>query len=115
MRILSITHGPTVPGGVFDEVVQAAGHELERWVVPLGGMPQPASSYDALMVFGGSMHPDQDEQFGWLEREAEVFAQRWPRTSPCSASALAPSCSRARPEPGSGRRPRPRWAGSRSS
>ena len=75
MRILSVTHGPTVPGGVFDEVVEATGHELERWVVPLGGSPQPASSYDALMVFGGSMHPDQDEQFGWLEREAEVLQE----------------------------------------
>ncbi|MGI8480439.1 MAG: type 1 glutamine amidotransferase, partial [Gaiellaceae bacterium] len=73
MRILSVTHGPTVPGGVFDEVVEASGHELERWVVPLGGSPQPASSYDALMVFGGSMHPDQDERFDWLEREAEVL------------------------------------------
>ena len=75
MRILSVTHGPTVPGGVFDEVVVAAGHDLERWVVPLGGVPQPVSSYDALMVFGGSMHPDQDAQFGWLEREAEMLAQ----------------------------------------
>ena len=75
MRVLSVTHGPTVPGGVFDEVVDAAGHELERWVVPLGGFPQPASSYDALMVFGGSMHPDQDEQFGWLAREAEFLAE----------------------------------------
>ena len=75
MRILSITHGPTVPGGVFDDVVEAAGHELERWVVPFGGLPQPVSSYDALMVFGGSMHPDQNEQFGWLEREAEVLAR----------------------------------------
>jgi len=75
VRILSVTHGPTVPGGVFDEVVEAAGHELERWVVPLGGSPQPASSYDALMVFGGSMHPDQDERFGWLEREAEVLRE----------------------------------------
>ncbi len=75
MRILSITHGPTVPGGVFDEVVEAAGHELERWVVPLGGAPQPAPTYDALMVFGGSMHPDQDEQFGWMEREAEFLRE----------------------------------------
>ncbi len=75
MRILSVTHGPTVPGGVFDEVVVAAGHDLERWVVPLGGMPQPVSTYDALMTFGGSMHPDQDAQFGWLEREAEMLAQ----------------------------------------
>src|SRR3970282_505619 len=73
MRILSVTHGPTVPGGVFDEVVEAAGHELERWSVPLGGAPQPPGSYDAVMVFGGSMHPDQDEHFGWLEREADFL------------------------------------------
>jgi GMP synthase (glutamine-hydrolysing) len=75
VRVLSVTHGPTVPGGVFDEVVEAAGHELERWVVPLGGAPQPVSSYGAMMVFGGSMHPDQDERFGWLEREADVLRE----------------------------------------
>lgn len=69
MRVLSVMHGPNVPGGVFDEVVTRAGHELERWVVPLGGAPQPAASYDAIMVFGGAMHPDQDEQHAWLERE----------------------------------------------
>ena len=73
MRVLSVTHGPTVPGGVFDKVVEAAGHELERWSVPLGGAPQPPGSYDAVMVFGGSMHPDQDEHFGWLEREADFL------------------------------------------
>ncbi len=73
MRVLSVTHGPSVPGGVFDEVVEGAGHELERWSVPLGGAPQPPGSYDAVMVFGGSMHPDQDERFGWLEREAEFL------------------------------------------
>jgi GMP synthase-like glutamine amidotransferase len=72
MRVLSVTHGPTVPGGVFDEVAEGAGHELEHWVVPLGGAPQPATSYGAVMVFGGSMHPDQDAQHAWLERE-EAF------------------------------------------
>jgi GMP synthase (glutamine-hydrolysing) len=72
VRVLSVTHGPSVPGGVFDDVAEAAGHELERWVVPLGGAPQPAASYGAIMVFGGSMHPDQDEEHGWLERE-EAF------------------------------------------
>jgi GMP synthase (glutamine-hydrolysing) len=75
MRVLSVTHGPSVPGGIFDEVVESAGHELERWVVPLGGAPQPASSYGAVMVFGGSMHPDQDERFGWLQREADVLEE----------------------------------------
>jgi GMP synthase-like glutamine amidotransferase len=75
MRVLSVTHGPSVPGGVFDEVVEAARHDLDRWVVPVGGAPQPPSSYDAVMVFGGSMHPDQDGEFGWLERE-EAFLRR---------------------------------------
>ena len=74
MRVLSVSHGPSVPGGMFDDVAEAAGHELERWVVPLGGAPQPAASYGAIMVFGGSMHPDQDARHAWLERE-EKFLQ----------------------------------------
>jgi GMP synthase (glutamine-hydrolysing) len=73
VRILSVSHGPSVPGGVFDEVAEADGHELERWVVPLGGAPQPPASYGAIMVFGGSMHPDQDDRFEWLGREEEFL------------------------------------------
>jgi len=73
VRVLSVTHGPTVGGGVFDETAERAGHDLERWVVPLGGSPHLPSSYDAIMIFGGSMHPDQDEHFPWLEREAEFL------------------------------------------
>jgi GMP synthase (glutamine-hydrolysing) len=74
MRVLSITHGPSVPGGVFDEAVEAAGSRLERWVVPDGGSPEPAGSYDAVMVFGGSQHPDEDARFAWLGQE-EAFLQ----------------------------------------
>ena len=44
MRVLSVTHGPSVPGGVFDEAVETAGHTLERWQVPYGGTPEPAAS-----------------------------------------------------------------------
>jgi GMP synthase-like glutamine amidotransferase len=72
VRVLSVTHGPTVPGGVFDEAVVASGHTLERWQVPDGGAPDPADAYDAVMVFGGSMHPDQDDDFHWLAHE-ETF------------------------------------------
>lgn len=75
MRVLSVTHGPSVPGGVFDEAVEAAGHRLERWSVPEGGTPGLARSYDAVMVFGGSMHPDQDDHFAWLEREEEFLKE----------------------------------------
>jgi len=73
VRVLSVTHGPSVPGGVFDEAVEAAGHTLERWQVPDGGTPDPAGRYDAIMVFGGSMHPDQDDRFDWLGNEAEFL------------------------------------------
>jgi GMP synthase-like glutamine amidotransferase len=87
VRILSVTHGPSVLGGVFDETVEPEGHELERWSVPLGGAPQPARSYDAVMVFGGSMHPDQDEHFPWLQHEAtflqDVLAEEVPAFGVC--------------------------------
>ncbi|MGH3135165.1 MAG: type 1 glutamine amidotransferase [Gaiellaceae bacterium] len=87
MRVLSVTHGPSVPGGVFDEVVETAGHRLERWSVPEDHTPDPARDYDAVMVFGGSMHPDQDDHFAWLEREEEflkdVLAERVPVFGVC--------------------------------
>jgi GMP synthase-like glutamine amidotransferase len=75
MRVLSVTHGPTVPGGVFDEAVESCGHELERWQVPDGNLPDPAHGYDAVMVFGGSQHPDQDDRFAWLGHEEEFLRE----------------------------------------
>ena len=75
MRVLSVTHGPSVPGGVFDDEVETAGHRLERWSVPLGATPDQARSYDAVMVFGGSQHPDQDDRFGWLGHEEEFLRE----------------------------------------
>jgi len=87
MRILSVTHGPSVPGGVFDEAVEEGGHVLERWQVPEGGSPAAARSYDAVMVFGGSQHPDQDDRFGWLGHEEEflreVLAEEVPVVGVC--------------------------------
>ncbi len=87
MRVLSMTHGPTVPGGVFDEAAEAAGHALERWQVPDGDPPASAGAYDAVMVFGGSMHPDQDDQFHWLAHEErflrDVIAAKVPVFGVC--------------------------------
>jgi len=87
VRVLSVTHGPTVPGGVFDEAVEASGHVLERWSVPDGTSPERARRYDAVMVFGGSQHPDEDDRFAWLEREEEflqdALAERVPIFGVC--------------------------------
>jgi GMP synthase-like glutamine amidotransferase len=57
---------------VFEEVVEAAGHRLERWAVPAAGSPGPAAAHDAIMAFGGSMHPDEDDRHDWLAAE-EAF------------------------------------------
>ncbi len=73
MRVLSVTHGPSVPGGVFEHVVEERGHSLERWVVPDRPAPGTADAFDAVLAFGGSMHPDEDDRFGWLEAEEELL------------------------------------------
>ena len=73
MRVLSVTHGPSVGGGVFDETVERLGHDLERWRVPLGPARDRPDAYDAVMVFGGAMHPDQDARHDWLAGEVEFL------------------------------------------
>lgn len=82
MRVLSITHGPTVGGGVFDEAAELDGHGLERWVVPLGEPAPAVGEHDAIMVFGGGMHPDQDESHPWLVREVAFLRDALERGVP---------------------------------
>ena len=105
MRVLSIIHGPTVPGGVFDEAVAAAGHALERWQVADGDSPGPAARYDAVMVFGGSQHPDQDDRFTWLAREEEflqeVLAEEVPVFGVCLGAQMLARAAGARVGPAS--------------
>jgi GMP synthase (glutamine-hydrolysing) len=75
VRVLSITHGPSVGGGVFDETVERLGHRLERWRVPLGPPKDRAAAYDAVLTFGGAMHPDQDGRHAWLADEVEFLRE----------------------------------------
>ena len=82
MRVLSVNHGPSVPGGIFDEAVESAGHVLERWQVPDGAPPDLARRYDAVMVFGGSQHPDQDDDFAWLRDEEEFLREALAQSVP---------------------------------
>lgn len=80
MKVLAVVHGPNVGAGVFGETVIAAGHELETWCVPLGGAAP--SGYDAVLVFGGSMHPDQEELHSWLRREHRFLQDLLERETP---------------------------------
>lgn len=74
-----MTHGPSVGPGVFAEAVRGEGHELVEWSA-LGGGDPPAA--DALLVFGGAMHPDEDERHPWLAGEFRLLADKLDRGTP---------------------------------
>jgi GMP synthase-like glutamine amidotransferase len=85
MRVLSIVHEPTSTGGggLFEEIVVARGDVLERWIVPEADSgPDAATGYDAIMVFGGAMHPDQDAEHPWLADEAAFLREAVEREVP---------------------------------
>ena len=73
MRVLAVTHGPSVGTGVFGEAIRAAGHEVREWCVPLApdGVPD---GHDATIVLGGGMHADQEELHPWLLPELDFVA-----------------------------------------
>ncbi len=72
MRVLSIVHEPTSTGGggLFEELVRDRGERLEVISIAhdASGLDHPGR-YDAIMVFGGAMHPDQDAEHPWLTDE----------------------------------------------
>jgi GMP synthase (glutamine-hydrolysing) len=73
MRVVSIVHGPLTRAGIFEEAVRERGHELVEWNATLGDTPPDA---DAVIVFGGAMHPDQEDEFPWL-RDEDTLIRRY--------------------------------------
>jgi GMP synthase-like glutamine amidotransferase len=69
VNILSVVHSPEARTELF----RRPGHELEEWYVAGEGIP--TRRYDAYMVFGGSMHADQDHLHEWLGDEAAWLRQ----------------------------------------
>lgn len=80
MRVLAITHGPSVGPGVFADAVHAGGHELIEHQLPLEGVPQEAA--DAIVVLGGAMHPDEEDRHGWLRSELDFLREQLERGTP---------------------------------
>ncbi len=79
MNVLALTHGPNVGPGVFGAEVAAAGHELEVRSA-LDGAGEPDA--DALLVFGGAMHADQEERHPWLVDEHRFLVRALERETP---------------------------------
>ena len=76
MNVLSVIHGSDARAELFSDVVTAAGHRLEEWSLAWHKPPpRPIDDYDAVLVFGGAMHADQDDTHPWL-RDENMFLQR---------------------------------------
>jgi GMP synthase (glutamine-hydrolysing) len=95
MRVLSIVHeaGATGGGGIFERAVPERGDRLDRWVAAEREVPPgEPSDWDAVMVFGGAMHPDQDAEHPWLAGEAgflqAALAQHVPLLGVCLGAQL---------------------------
>src|SRR5215207_2091776 len=73
MKVLALTHGPSVGPGVFGEAVRDGRHDLVEWQVPTSGAQPPRA--DAVLVFGGAMHPDEDERHDWLRPELALLEE----------------------------------------
>jgi GMP synthase (glutamine-hydrolysing) len=71
MRVLSVIHQADAASGVFAEAVAERGHELVEWNVA-ENRRLPTETFGAVLVFGGAMHVDQQDEHGWLKEE-EVF------------------------------------------
>jgi GMP synthase (glutamine-hydrolysing) len=76
VNVLAVVHGANCPPGTFEAELERRGHELETWSLAWGTPPpRPVDDYGAVMIFGGSMHADQDDHHPWL-REENLFVQR---------------------------------------
>ncbi|MGZ4172526.1 MAG: type 1 glutamine amidotransferase [Solirubrobacteraceae bacterium] len=93
MRALAIVHQSDAGPGVFAQAAQARGVPLDIWLIPEGSEPpDDPREYDAVLVFGGAMHADQERAHAWLTPEKallhELLEQRVPLFGVCLGAQL---------------------------
>ena len=106
MRVLSIVHGDEARTELFAPYVRGEGHELEEWSLAWRKpAPRPIDDYDAVMVFGGAMHADQDDRHPWLRDEnfflQELLSRRVPMLGVCLGAQLIAKAAHAPVHPAS--------------
>jgi GMP synthase-like glutamine amidotransferase len=72
VRVLSIVHEHDTGPGVFAEVARERGEEMVEWI-PAQQAPPEADGFEAVLVFGGAMHVDQEDGHGWLAAEKRLL------------------------------------------
>jgi GMP synthase-like glutamine amidotransferase len=91
VRVLSVVHELDAGAGVFGD--------FPTWVPSSG--PPPHGGFDALMIFGGSMHVDQNDEHRWLAPEKAFLREHLDRGTPmlgvCLGSQLVAEAAGAQP------------------
>lgn len=73
MRVLGVHHESPLRGGSYDAVIPGLGHELVRWAPFTGQAAPDLDDVDAVVIFGGAVHPDADGTDPWLADEVDLI------------------------------------------
>jgi GMP synthase-like glutamine amidotransferase len=83
VRALAIVHQDDAGPGVFAEAARARRVTLDEWLRPAtDSPPRELTDYDAILVFGGAMHADQEERHPWLRDEKALLGDLLERKRP---------------------------------
>ncbi len=100
MRVLNVVHQQSAGPGVFAEVTRERGDRVEVWEPAREGPPSPGA-HDAVLVFGGAMHVDQQDEHPWLAAETlwleELVDRRVPVLGVCLGAQLLAQAAGAQP------------------
>jgi GMP synthase (glutamine-hydrolysing) len=93
VNVLSIVHGGDARTELFAPVVAETVHQLDEWSFgSRTAPPRRLDAYDAVLVFGGSMHVDQYDLHPWLHDESawlrELLGRPVPTLGICLGSQL---------------------------